>query len=229
MRAAFVMATPLAKIRVAPRYALVAALMLALPACTEPDPPTLALYPAVERGDLDQIDRHIHWGTDINALGPDGRSPLHSAAEAGRLVITRLLLDNRAEIDALDDRGHTPFYLAIMAGRTQVADLLIERGARFEPTRLVQAAVRNQVGDRDVIRFLAARGADLNALDDSGETPLILATRLGDRWLAKLLIAEGADVNTPDADGRSPLAWAKQTGTEEIVRLLLRNGAIPDG
>jgi ankyrin repeat protein len=208
--------------------ATIAFLLLILGGCSEPDPPTLALYPAVERGDLDQIERHIHWGTDINAIGPDGRRPLHSAAEAGRLVITRLLLDNQADIDALDDQGHTPLYLAIMAGRTQVADLLLERGARFDPTRLLHAAVRNRVGDRDVIRFLAERGADLNAPDDTGETPLIQAIRLRDRWLAKLLIAQGADVNAPDAGGRSPLGWARSTDNEEIARLLHRNGAIPD-
>jgi len=116
-----------------------------------------------------------------------------------------------------------------MAGRTQVAQLLIDRGARLEPDQLLQAAVEKGVSDRDVIRFLTAQGAKIDAVDASGETPLIRATRLGEREMAKLLIAQGADVNVRDAQGRSALAWAKQGGHEEIERLLLRNGAIDGG
>lgn len=211
-------------------FGLLVALLSTLGGCSKPDRPTLALYPALERGDLDQIGRHIYWDSDINAvIAPNGRRPLHIAAETGRIVITRLLLDNHAEIDAADSEGRTPLFLAVMAGRTQVAQLLIDRGARLEPDQLLHAAVEKGVSDRDVIRFLTAQGAKVDTVDASGETPLIRATRLGEREMAKLLIAQGADVNVRDAQGRSALAWAKQGGHEEIVRLLLRNGAIDGG
>lgn len=97
-------------------------------ACDSADKPTLSLYLAVQRGDIDQIQRHIVWGADVNQLDVDGRQPLHVAALQGELVVIRLLLKNGADIDGLDRNGHSPLYIAVMGGKTQVADFLIEKG-----------------------------------------------------------------------------------------------------
>ena len=45
------------------------------------------------------------------------------------------------------------------------------------------------------IRLLLKLGADINAQDDSGRTPLIIAAELGSVSVAKILIENGADVN----------------------------------
>jgi len=214
-----------AKIRLL-RYCLALALLLGLGGCSQPDRPTIGLYPAIDRGDLDQIARHIHWGTDINAPSIDGKTPLHVAAQKGKIVIVRMLLDSGAAIDATDQDGHTPLYWAVMAGRTQVAELLVKRGARFDPTALLRAVVERNVADRDVIAFLVKQGADINSKDAAGDTPLLAATQRGERVLAKLLIAQGADVNARDAQGRTPLARAIRNGNAELQRLLHENGGL---
>lgn len=201
---------------------------LILAGCSEPARPTLGLYPAIERGNLDQIDRHVHWGSDINAMHPDGQRPLHAAAEAGRSVVVRTLLDGGAEIDALNRQGHTALYVALMDGRTQVAELLVERGAGFEPTRLLQAVVDNGVTDRDVFEFLIERGADIDAKDAAGDPPLVRAARRGDRRLAKQIITHGADVNARGAEGHTPLWWALDVGSEELARLLRSQGGVAE-
>ena len=51
-------------------------LILSLAACGQPDPPTIGLYPAIHRGDINQIERHIKSGTDINQVDADGNRPL---------------------------------------------------------------------------------------------------------------------------------------------------------
>ena len=78
---------------------------LSLVACDSSDKPTLAFYLAVERGDIDQIQRHIDWGADINQLNPDGRRPLHVAAAKGSMVVTRLLVRHGAADVHLHLRG----------------------------------------------------------------------------------------------------------------------------
>lgn len=198
---------------------------LLLVACSEPSPPTLGLYPAIDRGDLDQVKRHIHWDTDINQETADGRSPLHLAAELGRPVITRMLVDNGAELEALDRQGRTPLYGALMAGRTQVAELLISRGAGLDPDLLLRETVVNGVGDRDVLDLLLRHGADINRLGADGNSPLTLAINHRQRVLVRLLIANGADVNQPDANGQLPLQLANSIQNQAIVQLLRRNGA----
>lgn len=200
--------------------------ILLLGACTEPDKPSISLYMALQRGDIAQIERHIYWGTDLNQPTPDGDMPLHEAARAGRLVVVKLLLDNNADINARDARNHTPLYEALMSGRTQIARLLVKRGAEFDPDRMLEQVVRNQVTDRDVIEFLTQHGADINHVTENGDTPLHLAVKLGNRVLSKHLIANGADVNAGDAAGHSPLWYASRRRNEDIVKLLKRSGAV---
>ena len=196
-----------------------------LAACDSADKPTLSLYLAVQRGDIDQIQRHIGWGTDINQVDDDGRQPLHVAAEQGEQVVIRLLVENGADINGLERNSHSPLHIAVMAGKTQVADFLIKKGAAYDANRLLFAAVENHVTDRDVFRLLNSLGADVNHLDNEGHTPLIQAINTADRVLIKYLIGQGADPNKRDKTGTSPLYLATEKGDEDIIRLLQRHGA----
>jgi len=127
--------------------------------CADPDRPTIGLHLALQRGDIDQIERHIFWQANINQAGPNGQMPLHIAAEKGRPIVTELLLKHGAEINNKDSNGNSPLHTAVMYGRTQVAEFLIERGAEFNPDRLLEDMVRNNVTDRDAIRLLLQNGA----------------------------------------------------------------------
>jgi ankyrin repeat protein len=206
-------------------FGLVLAL-LAISGCAEPDRPTVSLYRAVHAGDIDQLERHLYWGSDINVPGADGDMPLHVASRRGRLVIARLLLDSGAEVDALNRDGRTPLYVALMKGRTQLADLLVERGAQLKPDWLLLEVARNGVADRDVIRFLVDKGGDIDNRDPNGETALHIAVRGGERAVAQYLIRQGADVNALSGSGETPLDLAIQQGETYIARLLERNGAV---
>jgi ankyrin repeat protein len=204
---------------------LVALLLIA--GCADPDRPTIGFHLAIQRGDIDQIERHIFWDADINKAGPNGQVPLHIAAEKGRFIVTELLLKHGAVIDSKDSNGNTPLHTAIMFGRTQIADFLIKRGADFSPNKLLEDMVHNSVTDRDVIRLLLRNGADINHLSEQGSTPLLDAIQQKNRALVKLLIANGSDVNKPGNSGRTPIQQAKQVKDDSIIRLLLKNGANP--
>jgi ankyrin repeat protein len=209
-------------------YAILCLLMVVLVAgCADPDRPTIGFHLALQRGDIDQIERHIFWGVDINKVGPNGQTPLHVAAEKGRFIVTELLLKHGADINSKDNKGNTPTHTAIMFGRTQIAEFLIKRGADFNPNRLLEDMVRNSVTDRDVIRLLIRNGAEINHLTDQGNTPLIDAIKQGNRVLVKLLITNGSDVNKPGNAGQTPLKLAKQLKDDSIIRLLIKNGASP--
>jgi quinoprotein dehydrogenase-associated probable ABC transporter substrate-binding protein len=75
------------------------------------------------------------------------------------------------------------------------------------------------------IRFLATHGADLNARDSMGATPLITAAGARDSTTVKLLLELGANANISNADGLTPLMEAAYRDHVPSVEALLRHGA----
>lgn len=76
-----------------------------------------------------------------------------------------------------------------------------------------------------MIQHLLAAGANVNAKDKEGWTPLMFAANKGYPEIAKILITAGADVNAKDKDGNTALMRASSSGSTETVRLLLAAGA----
>ncbi|MEW9855815.1 ankyrin repeat domain-containing protein [Novosphingobium sp. M1R2S20] len=78
------------------------------------------------------------------------------------------------------------------------------------------------------LQFLVGRGANVNARDAQGRTPLQLATNLG--WRDGVAVLLGAKANTEVANdaGETPLISAVHRRDLELTKLLLRAGADPD-
>ncbi|MEY6431156.1 ankyrin repeat domain-containing protein [Thioalkalicoccus limnaeus] len=198
---------------------------LGLSGCGEPARPTVNLDRAVDIGDLDQLRRHLYWGTDINRPNTDGNYPLHVAANAGRVTIARELVRSGAHLDARDSSDRTPLETALYHGRTRVAEMLVRQGAALDPQAMLFSLIRQGVSGRDSLDFLTRRGADLDALDEDGLAPLHRAIEQGRLEQATRLIRAGVDINLPDREGRTPLAIAQTKGQRGIIALLKQYGA----
>lgn len=193
--------------------------------CSDPDNPSISLYLAIEREDINQIERHIFWGSDLDKTNINGQTPLHVAATQGSYIVVKLLVEHGANTDVVDREGHTPLGRAALNGRTQIIEYLIERGAEHDPDQLLELVVRSGVTDRDIIPMLQRYGADLDHQNSSGQTPLSIAIANSDRVVVKNLIQNGADVNLAVASGDSPLELARREADEDIISMLRRNGA----
>jgi ankyrin repeat protein len=89
--------------------------------------------------------------------------------------------------------------------------------------RLVDAIRKN---DRAAVAALIGAGADVNAADASGVTPLMYAGLLADTDVVGELLKGGAAVNARGASGATALLWSlRRTPT---VQLLLARGAAVD-
>ena len=79
-----------------------------------------------------------------------------------------------------------------------------------------------------IVRLLLQAGADANAPDDGGLSPLHHGARNTNPMVASHLLDAGADLNARDNDGYTALHWAAaQSGNDRVVKVLLDRGADP--
>ncbi len=83
---------------------------------------------------------------------------------------------------------------------------------------------------RDItwLRYLVAKGANVNLRDDRGQTALQLATNVG--WLdgVEYLVSKNADVDESNDTGETPLISAVHRKNIALMKALLKGGADPD-
>jgi ankyrin repeat protein len=75
------------------------------------------------------------------------------------------------------------------------------------------------------VGVLLARGADPNARDDEGRTPLMSAVLGNSVALAGLMLESDADVNARDEHGWTALHYAAEEQAPEMARILIARGA----
>jgi hypothetical protein len=130
-----------------------------------------------------------------------------------------LLAGAAVDVDERDDGGATPLALAVERGRVELARTLLRRGADATP-----AIARAPTAE--LVDLLVAAGADVNARDEHGATPLSCAVRRQCVDVADALLRHGADVN---AGSLSPLTaafhsvWYQPTLMSAFVTRLITN------
>lgn len=168
----------------------------------------------------------------------------HDAAEAGRLaeasdaltiweaaalgrddIVARLAAEDPRGLNAPAPDGHTPLGLAAFFGRAATVRLLLARGA--DPALASSNAMKVQplhaaVAGRNaecVLAILEA-GADPNARQQVGYTPLMGAASAGREDLADLLLARGADRSLESEDGKTAASVASEHGHASLANHL---------
>ena len=85
---------------------------------------------AVELGDIEAVKQHLSEGTEVNAKGETGRTPLHWAAIEGYKEIAELLIAEGADVNTKTNDGKTPLDWAVGRGYVKIADLLRKHGGK---------------------------------------------------------------------------------------------------
>lgn len=116
----------------------------------------------------------------------------------------------------------------------EIATLLLEHGAEIKNSAAVVAAAI--AGKTDMVRFLLAKGADVDEMgiyhpydkrcEERVGSALHQAARKGHQDIVALLLREGADVNLKDLRGRTPLALAEAEGNDAVKSLLQEHGGV---
>ena len=75
------------------------------------------------------------------------------------------------------------------------------------------------------VKDLVEQGADVNAKDKNGNTPLHRVSMYGDIDIVEYLVEQGTNVNAKDKNGNTPLHWASVGGHTGVVKYLVEHGA----
>lgn len=154
-----------------------------------------------------------------------GRSLLHAASAAGNPPLVEALLKMGVDANITDAGGHTPIYSVCneCAGGGLVVRALIQGGAKVDAcdgvkrcTALHMTARRDNVEAAEV---LLECGANIEARDSLGETPLRRAVNCGQKRVAALLLAKGADPHSVGSKGITPLSAAYKRTARSLQKL----------
>ena len=162
---------------------------------------------------------------DTTVQDSSGATPLHEAVRYGNVEIAKALLNSGANVNARDNLGKTPVMLILPKDKTaEIYKLLIAHRAdltqkdMFGDTVLHTASMLN-VG-ASTFGILIDGGADVDARNKEGVTPLAIAVQKNDLETVRLLTAAGADIHTQDTNGNSPLSIAL-AGTSEMLEAVV--------
>lgn len=133
----------------------------------------------------------------INAIAPDGFTPLGLAAFFNHLEVVELLLARGADVNLPSQNAQH-----VMPLHSSVA---------VENIAITQA--------------LLAHGADVNATQTDDFTPLLEAAHNGQLVMVQLLLEHGADINARLSSGKTALDVAQEKGHDAVVNFLRQHSA----
>lgn len=137
-------------------------------------------------------------GMDINAEFGYKNYTLFEALRSDEFDIAQFLIINEFNLSIVTFDG-TPLHLICNKG--------------YHGSVLSDEAMKTA-------KMLISKGADVNATNEFGNTPLHNAASSGNMELAKLLLDNGAKTNLKNSEHRSPAAVARFFGRDEMIALL---------
>jgi len=223
-----------------------------------------ALLFAGRNGCLECARALLDRDAKLNALAADGNSALVVAAHSGEAAVAQFLLDRGADPNAYG-AGYTAVHAAVLRGEMDLLrallahkadpNLRMKNGTAMRmsgpdyalPATLAGATpfvLAARYASPDMMRVLAAAGADVKLRANDGTTALLAASGANQRTghgsvqpamdetheLAAVaaVIELGADLDAVNAAGDTALHIAASRGYKSVVGALLEKGAKAD-
>ena len=174
---------------------------------------------------IEQIRYLISLTDDINARNSDGNNALYLAVERNNKKIGELLLAKNADIFSTNNANDSPLHLALKKGGDTQGWLITSRtisATDGSGNTALHYAV--EWGLKKAALSLIEKGANPEAKNANGETPLFSAAKTNDPAMTALIVKGGSSIKARDNFGSSPLHTAVRWDADASVRELVRLG-----
>ncbi|KAG8186862.1 hypothetical protein JTE90_024106 [Oedothorax gibbosus] len=150
-----------------------------------------SLFFALKNGNLEDLNKCIREGADVQARNKHLWTSLHFAAQGGNIQIGSFLVEQNLDVKATNKNGQTPIHIA------------------------------SAFGHKDMVQLLLKRNVDVKVVDYSLKTPLHFAAQNGHTAVIKLLLRNKASPASTDMSGCMPIQYAIVFNHQEATEILL--------
>eukprot|EP01111_Echinosteliopsis_oligospora_P005792 TRINITY_DN1946_c0_g1_i1.p1 TRINITY_DN1946_c0_g1~~TRINITY_DN1946_c0_g1_i1.p1 ORF type:complete len:635 (+),score=133.12 TRINITY_DN1946_c0_g1_i1:356-2260(+) len=201
------------------------------------------LHLAVEQKDIKKVKKILSKAkkikTILTSFDVEGQTPLTVALKNNDYTMVDALLqahkEGKVDINTKDKNGYTALHQAVGASEDKIIvkllqyegiDVDVENDDKNRPIHYFCQKYKSPNCSEPFAAFIA-KGCNINAQNNNGETPLHKAifnnsVRL---LMVNLLLKHGANVNLLNNLGESSLHYAVRLGRDDLVSVLLKAGA----
>lgn len=173
---------------------------------------------AAKFDDVSEVQSLLKAGVSPNVLDPKGNPMLIVAIRDKSAKVTDLLLANPSiNVNLPNKSGENALMMAAFDGDMATVKMLVlnKKAAVNKPGWApIHYAATN--GHLQIVQFLMANGAMINALSPSETTPLMMAIGSGNDDLIKYLLDNGADLRMRNHEGYTAIDVAQLFGKDDI-------------
>ncbi|XP_071122381.1 ankyrin repeat domain-containing protein 50-like [Mytilus edulis] len=193
----------------------------------------------------------ISNNANVNMQDYQSKSPLHFACQSDSLSLCEFLISIKANVNMQDYQNKSPLHFACerIEPNIDIIEVLLKNKASFElfdiagktPLHVICERFQNFRQDtkhfnmflleisskyKSIVKSLISYGADVNARDNEGETPLHKTCRYGNNELVKTILSSNkSDLNLRNKEGQTPLYLACKFSHEQVIKILLERQA----
>ncbi|KLP20609.1 endocytosis ankyrin repeat protein Nuc-2 [Fusarium fujikuroi] len=190
------------------------------------------IHVAVGNNNFEGLEQLIAAKADINRQTPAGYTPLMTAASYEIDTMLQKLLEHREcqkRIGQGNIQGLTALHFAAKSGSLACVRLLLEAGAPASKTDeygrtpmhyLAWVKQEHQQEIYEMIKFLQDYGADIEAKDPNGITPVLWACQKGNVAVLGALVRAGASIRAIDSNRKGIVHVAALSNNLDVVHYL---------
>jgi len=187
------------------------------------NPNDMTFIYSAEGGNIKVVSKYLDAGQDLNTQGYQGTA-LHYAAKNGQYEMVKFLISKGADVNTRTEWSNfTPLHIAaspVINVGAKVAELLIDEGADINAKNLDGETPLDLADDPKILDLLRKRGGKSGA-DDS----IHVAAKKGNIKATKKHLDSVKDVNVKNGKGLTALHYAAGAGHKEIAEFLISKGA----